>query len=394
MLPVIRALALIALAAAPGCGGRERTIAVRATPCGPLCDGRAAGDFSGLDCAVAARLRVYYAPSFEPSPREGAHLYDQHPLAEACADLTTTPLASLFADSGGGGGSPASLLSGLDPTLGQVLLEVALYAPGGAAVCPATAGAPWLALGRSAPFDLGDPQVISVEVPLGCDAACPAKSGLTLDARRLEDDSPIAPGPSPQLGVIFPYESLESTAGACDVQAPGPPRGEVREFAAAEQPPGSGKLVGPWLVQSSSFAGCTVVEVGSAPAEYGCLGRIGLAAATYWRLDPSHQGAVAALFQPGAANGPLVIRVRDRNGALAAGARVFFDPDGVNREALYADDDLGGFSKSAVGATGLAAFPAAPTGLFRARFLDGTTADLSAGAPDDPQSITTAAIEP
>jgi hypothetical protein len=391
--------ALLAGAAqlAAGCSGAHvRTIAVRAAPCGVLSgDGRASDDWSGTTCAVAARLRLYPAPDFVPPERPWPPLYNSTPIrrldgsrAEACADLTRTPFDALFA-SGGAGGALPTLLGDVDPASGPLILEVALYAPGGASPCPADAGAPMLALGRSGVFDLSDPSLSEVDVPLGIDPACDLQSGLALDARWLEDDSP-APAPDLQLGEIFPYELTESD-GTCNAPAPGAPRGESREYATTNIAPG--QVQANFAYHPSPLAGCTTAIFGGATTVYGCLGRIGPGVATLWRLRDDHLQTLAGLWRPDAKEGTLAVRVRDKSGAAAVGARVIFDPDGLQREAIYADDDLGGFSSPTVGASGIAAFPDGPSGLFRALMPDGAQLDFHAGAPDDPFAVATFAVD-
>jgi hypothetical protein len=394
------ALAALLACALFGCGGDHiRTIAVHAAPCGVLSgDGRAADDWSGITCAVAARLRLYSAPDFVPPERPWPPLYNAKPIhklddsrAEVCADLTRTPFDQLFASDGASGGALPTLLDGVDPRSGPIILELALYAPGGASPCPSDSGAPMLALGRSAVFDPSDPSLSEIDVPLGADPACDLQSGVALDARWLEDDTPAPPPASVQLGEIFPYELTESD-GTCSAPAPGAPRGESREYATTYD---NGVAQASFAYHASPLAGCTTAIIfDTSPTVYGCLGRIGAGTATVWQLRDDHLQAVAGLQPPDAKDGTLAVRVRDKSGAAAVGARVIFDPDGLAREAIYADDNLAGFTAPTVGASGIAAFPDAPSGRYRALLPDGGThIDFNAGAPDDPHAVATFAVD-
>lgn len=376
MLPLSRTLACaccLALAAA-AC---QRTVQLHAAVCGALCgdDTRAPTDFSGLDCAVAARVRVYAGAGGSPP-------LQTTPLREHCFDLRAhgTRLDELFA-TGPGNRAGVTALQGI--TADKVLVEVALYAPGGALGCPADA--PLVALGRSGIVNLAGADTI--DVPLGCHAQCPSRAALQASVHALEDDAGLGALPTPAvLGDIFAYDPLVSTSGLCVPPRLPQARGQFRAYGADYD---GTTFSGAFGFDGAADAGCVAARFTTAAGvvSYACLEYAGLGSATLWRVGSAQHLASLGTLAAGRRNGALVIRVFPATNVPLAGTTVF-GPSG--EEAGYVDSDWMSLA-GGMGPIGVAVFPDAPVGSYTVTFADRQTRTLNAGAADD-AAITTAAV--
>jgi hypothetical protein len=372
-------------------------VAIRARVCGALCDEtRAANDFTGMDCAVAARIRIL--------PVLGsAVLKRAKPILDQCISFESsdnTPplhrLADLF-DTGDGAAHPIDV--GLLPN-GPFVVEIALYAPGS---LPCQDGQPLVGLGRSGVVDLSH-DAGDVMVPLGCRDACEVHRNVQVQLVSLEDDTTgVAPPDDLSLGEIFPYATFTATNGVCMQPPLSAHRGELRPFALTAR---GTHLDGTWVVDHSEFDGCTVISgTTNGGPQLSCLFDAATSQATLqgFVISPDHMAAVRAFNQAADAQaGALVVRVLDPNGedanGSAIGAHVNYLLVTTVSEAEYAQDAAWTITPSnPTGTTaaglGVAVIADAPTGPYQVTFADGSTRTVNAGAADDPDTVTVVVVD-
>jgi len=372
---------------------RSRSGAVHVGVCGKLCGGdetRDPGDFTDIDCATEARLRVYAADGARP-PTTGAL-----PLVERCIDLRVqgTRLSDLFGSPDMG--QPASGPLALDPVAAQkVVVEVGLYEPGGA---PCPADAPMVALGRSSIVDLRS-QDIDIAVPLGCHAGCQTRHSIFLEARRLEDDAPLRLPADTVLGEIFSYEPMLSVDGTCAYPSMALPRGQFRPFAASRTMNG---FSGDYAIDPQSAAGCLAASIpapSGSGATYACLVISSLSTFTLWSVGDQQHLATLRGIAGDAGSGALVVRIFDRFHRTPVGATLTWYGSSEVGDAEYLQEDWMTIAQGSLTATGIAIVRNAPTGLYGVNYpVDptigfGDSSYFNAGGAE-PGSITTIAVFP
>jgi hypothetical protein len=361
--------------------------------CGVLCsEERGAADYSGMDCAIAARVRLLAAPGDPARP----------PLAERCIAFVPagdTPsaekLVDLF-DTGRGPGRPITV--GSAPRT-PFFVELALYAPGS---LPCADDQPLVGLGRSRVID---PQHDSgpVAVPIGCRTACETHSNGTVRLLSIEDlQTPVATPSDLTIGEIVSYDPFVATAGVCAAPPPTAFHGVFRSFAVTHS---GDALSGQWVAARSTNDGCTALAgTSNGGRQLSCLTDDWTSRATLqgFVLDAAHLEAVLALNDSvGARLGALVIRVVDaRMGGLgesAVGASVSYTLPWALGGADYPTDDAWTRLAPVAASTtfaglGVAIFADAPTGSYLVTLADGTLLYVNAGGADDPRSVTTVVV--
>jgi hypothetical protein len=374
-----------ALAACRGGGAGTCTSsqpsALVAQVCGDRCGSasRATGDFTGLGCAVRARLRVYAAGS-------GGTLGDL--VAESCIEIPdAATFGSLFAVTSGVPGAaavamPRTLASDLGP--GPYIAEVALVAPGAADGC-AIEG-PFVALGRSAPFS-GSDTPATIDVPLGCHPTCLALAthSATVTAIDAMTLLPVPTPSSPTLGELFADQVVFPLDGQC---APPPMPTASAHFVAlgpGVQSAAAGKLQLMGSFGEDPTAGCIAVHSGSL---YACVAAL-TTAPKIFVPDAGLMSAIMGASPGGSAFGALLVLVVDGTGQGRQGVSIA-GPNGVP----------GGGVASAAALTvplpytasnGLYFFAAAPPGDYVVAALPASGGTFSA-SPGPPGTVTTLAI--
>lgn len=395
---------LFAALIAAGC--RARTVPVEVSVCGALCgepSPRASDNFAGLDCAIAARIRLVPMPRTTDgaSPPDLGGADGGASLPDRCFDFQADPsvrLADLFLLHGSA--QKPALSFGALPTAVPFVVEVALYAPG-STPCADPATQPLTALGRSGVIDL-ERDSGRIDVPLGCRDTCAGtpRNGLTLDVFRLEDLSPLVAPDALDLGEIFSYHALTSTGGVCAAPPLTAYDGSFRGFSVGYA---MGRVSGVFVGDRSAIAGCVAAHVTTARGEvYACLGATSSSshAPIYLPADAHLTAASMKNTQSGdARSGALIVRVLDAANAPVAGATVTFALSGGRNEADYPTDAAwsafapSGGTRAESG--GFAVFFDAPTGPYSVAFADGSTArGFFAGGSDDPASVTTVLAAP
>lgn len=344
-----------------------------------------------MDCAIAARVRLL------PVSTTNTAASTLPALAERCVSLTATAsgpsqyrFVDLF-DTAGGAAHPLPL--GSDPGV-PFFVEISLYAPGSK---PCDDGQPLVGLGRSGRVDLrhdsGD-----VIVPLGCRDSCKdVHSNVQVQLLALEDlMTPVDPPADLALGEIFPYDTFTATSGECMAPPPGAYRGAYRSFAS---------LDGTWVVDHSTFDGCTVLAgTVNGGRQLSCLFDETTSKSTVQGLvlSAAHLDAVRAYNQSvRASSGALVVRLldpldNDPNGS-AIGAHVNDALVSTRSEAEYPQDDTWAINPpNPTGTTaaglGVAVIADAPAGPYVVTFSDGKTRTFNAGGSDDPAAVTVVVI--
>jgi hypothetical protein len=399
-------VAWLALLACAACE-RTRVVPVRVAMCGELCGEstpRAPSDFTGMECAIAARIRVF--PEKSPmrgdaglglggaSGTDGAAIGSDRCISFLPHPVSGAPspdrLADLFDTNASGGGRILSL-GRLDPGV-PFYVEVSLYGPGST---PCQDWSPLLALGRSGLIDVRRDSVIAV--PLGCRTACDARPGISLMAQALETSASMALPDLAAFGEIFPYEALTDTDGVCAVPRMSAHRGEFRPFAVQQD---NDRMVGEFSYDRSRFGGCVAAVVARAGVgtTYACLGELNAKAiAPVAFASDAHVQRLVALNATGdATNGVLAIRVEDPIGSPAAGARVHFGLFTGGNEATYIKDaawsDIGPGGGTTTAGNGIALFTNAPTGPYTVTFAGGATKTFNAGGAFAIASVTTVVV--
>jgi hypothetical protein len=366
-------------------------VTISARVCGALCgESRTPTDYTGMDCAIAARIRLMPATHGAP------------PLAEHCVsfqpDGTTPPAhrpADLF-DTGARGGNPLSL--GRPPSV-PFSVEVALYAPGS---LPCQDDQPLVGLGISGLVDPGQ-QSGDVAVPIGCRDACETHGNVMAQLLSVEDlTTPVGTPADLALGEIFPYATMTATGGVCMTPPLTAHQGLFRSFNMTRA---GANLDGVWIVDFSMFDGCTVLAGTSNGArQLSCLSDASTSKSTLqgYVVDAAHAQAVSAFNQSvHASTGALVIRVLDpldgdANGS-AIGAHVAYALLSTLSEAEYTQDASWAIATPTPGGTtaeglGVAVIADAPTGPYTITFSDGMQATMNAGGAEDPHAITVAVV--
>jgi hypothetical protein len=371
---------------------RSRSGAVHVGVCGKLCgdETKDPRDFTDIDCATEARVRVYAADTAMP-PTTGAQ-----PLTERCIDLKVqgTRLSDLFGSPDMGQTAPGPLA--LDPVSARkVVVEVGLYEPGGA---PCPADAPMVALGRSSIIDLRS-QDIDIAVPLGCHAACQTGHAVALEAYHLEDNTSQRLPSGMVLGEIFSYEPMLSVNGTCGYPSMAVPRGQFRPFAASRTATG---FNGDYAIDSQSAAGCLAVSIpapSGSGATYACLVNASLSTFKLWSVGDEQHLATLRGIAGDASSGTLVVRIYDRaNGTPVGATLTWYGSAGVG-DAEYLQEDWMTIKQGSLTATGIAIVRNAPTGSYGVTYpFDpqtgvGESAYFNAGGAE-PGSITTIAVSP
>jgi hypothetical protein len=301
----------------------------------------------------------------------------------------------LFVSASDGGVNPTGPIA-LDPVVSQkVVVEVALYEPGGAAACPADA--PMVALGRSSIVDLkgGDADII---IPLGCHPSCETRHALRLELRNLEDNSTGSMLPSGMvLGEIYSYEPMISVAGTCGSPTLAFPRGQFRSFSAQQTTDG---FAGDFAFDPTWSAGCVAARI-AAPdgvgATYACLESSSLTSATLWKVgDDAHLATLLGIAGD-SPNGALVVRIYDRSGNAPVGARLSWWGAATPGDAEYLQEDWTSLGRGGLTSTGIAIVLNAPTGIYEVTYPtdeNGMTSKtyFTAGGADEPRTITTISV--
>jgi hypothetical protein len=369
--------------------GCQHDVAIVASVCGALCnETRDPNDYSGMDCAIAARIRLLAV--------EGATIQDR------CINLQpvgNVPSAYRLADLFDTGASAARLLAlGHDPGV-PFLVEISLYAPGSQ---PCQDGQPLVGLGRSGIVHLSRDSG-NIAVPIGCRDACETHGNVQAQLLSLEDTmTVVATPPDLTLGEIFPYEALTATQGVCMAPPVSAHRGQFRPFAMSAS---GANLDGVWVVDHSAFDGCTVIAgTTNGGRQLSCLSDAATSKATLqgYVISDAHLSAVRDFNSSVHATvGALVFRVldpadSDPNGS-AIGAHVNYGLLSTLSEAEYPQDDTWAIaSPTPTGTTsaglGTAVIADASTGPYVITFSDGTTTMINAGGSDDPSSVTVVVI--
>jgi hypothetical protein len=355
-----------------------------------MCDeNRAPTDYSGMDCAIAARIRML--------PASGTTA-----LADRCVNLMpvgnllpTYRLSDLF-DNGAGSAHPLSL--GEDPGK-PFVVEISLYAPGSQ---PCADDQPLVGFGKSGIIDLSHDNA-DVTIPIGCRDACEAHGNVQAQLLSLEDlTTAVDAPPDLSLGEIFPYNVFTATAGVCMMPPLTAHRGQFRAFTMAHSGP---NLDGVWVVDHSEFDGCTaLVGTVNGGRQLACLSDAATSKATLlgYVVSAAHADAVRA-FNHGvhATAGALVFRIldpadADPNGS-AIGARVNYALLSTLSEAEYPQDDTWAITAGAPPGTtgasrGVAIIADASAGPYVVTFSDGTDVVVNAGGDDDPESVTVVVV--
>jgi hypothetical protein len=391
MLPLTRVVLMVALTSVVGCA-RSRAISIQAAVCGALSgdSARQPNDFSGMECATAARIR------FLPQSGDGAGLPAEHcvmfvdPVTKAANPIG---LHDLFGTDRGRQGAPMPL-GPLDPAV-PFQVEVALYGPFSSPACgePSMDLPPLLALGRSSVIDL-QRDASAIPVPLGYRDACEARDAVTLSATQLETGAAVTLPAFAGFGEIAAYEALTGTQGVCETPAGNKHHGEFRSFPVTRV---GDRIMGTFAYDRSRFAGCVAARVARPSGDqYACVGELSSkSTASVAVLTDAHvQQLIAA--NKGAPSGVLVIRVTD-GGVPAVGARVRYDLFEAQNEADYMQDSdfmtfmpLTGVTQAG---NGVAIYTNGPTGPYTVTFPDGGTKTFHAGGADDTRSVTTVTVE-
>jgi hypothetical protein len=388
-------LSLIALATeAAAC---QSTIAISARVCGALCDeARSTEDFTGMDCAIAARIRMLPV-------RGAAIITGARPLLDQCisfqASDNTPPLyrlADLF-DTGTGEAHPLDI--GHTPKE-PFVVEISLYAPGS---LPCMDDQPLVGLGRSGVVDLSR-DASEVNVPLGCRDACEAHGNVQVQLLSLEDaKTVVAPPDDLSLGEIFAYETFTDTNGVCMKPPLSAHRGQFRPFALTAK---GTHLDGTWVVDHSNFDGCTVISgTTNGGTQLSCLFDDATSQSTLqgFVISAAHLAAVQGFNEStDAQGGALVVRVLDPssddpNGS-AIGAHVNYLLLSTLSEAEYAQDAAWSITTpdptgTTAAGLGVAVIADAPTGPYAVTFADGSTRTLNAGGSEDPTAVTVVVVD-
>jgi hypothetical protein len=359
--------------------------------CGAFCGepDRAATDYSGFDCAIAARFRLL--------PADGGL-----PFADRCVTLSgagTDPAAPRLSDLFDTGSGAAHAVNVGTTPRAPFWTEVSLYAPGS---LPCQDHQPLLALGRSGVVDPAHADA-TIAVPLGCRDACETHGNVQAQLLAIEDlSTPADPIPSMSIGEIFPYGAFTATAGVCMAPPLTAQRGAYRSFAIQQS---GANLDGTWVVDHSSIDGCVVIASDANGArQLSCLSDANTSRTTLqgYVLSAAHLDAVQTLNQSvHAQSGALVLRIIDPDDAdpkgSALGARVTFGLTTTANEAEYPQDDSWVVvpptppGTTAAG-SGVALFADALTGPYVVTFSDGNTVAVNAGGGDDPASVTVVVV--
>jgi len=371
-----------------GCTERHGTPLV-VQVCGEMSgqSGRAPTDYGGLDCAVAARLRLMKADG-------SGSLADRCiSLAAAGSDPSARRLSDLF-DTGQGAAHPIEV--GVAPRV-PFWAEVSLYAPGSQ---PCRDAQPLVAYGRSGRTDLNDSSG-AITVPLGVRDACETHGNVQAQLFAIEDvNSAPLPPPSMTLGEIFPYDAFSVTAGACAAAPLSARRGYYRSFATRQT---DSNLDGAWVVDHSSMDGCVVIASdANGGRQLSCLSDANASQSTLqgYVLNSDHLGQVVGFnHSVHAQNGALVLRIIDPgdmdDNDSAIGATVNFGLQTTTNGADYPQGD--DWSMTAAGGTtsaglGVAYFANALAGPYVVTFSDDSTTIINAGGADDPDSVTVVVV--
>lgn len=369
-------------------------MSIKANVCGPLCgETRSPTDYSGMDCAIAARLRLR---STGATPDAATTLSDRCISFQPTGN--TPPryrLADLFDT---GTGAAHALALGPDPKV-PFVVELSLYAPGS---LPCQENQPLVGFGRSGIVDLAH-DTSDVIVPIGCRDACETHGNVQAQLLSLEDlATPSGPPPDLSLGEIFPYQTFTDTNGVCMTPPLSAHRGVFRPFAMTTS---GANLDGVWVVDHSAFDGCTVLAgtTNNGP-QLSCLSDAATSKSTLqgFVISADHLAAVRGFNDAThGRNGALVVRVLDpingdANGS-AVGARVNYMLLSTLSEAEYAQDATWTFAPpNPTGTTspglGVAVIADAPTGPYLVTFAGGMTRVINAGGSDDPGSITVVVV--
>jgi hypothetical protein len=364
-------------------------MSIRAEICGALCNQpmRATNDYSGMDCAIAARIRLV-ADS------------DNSTLQDHCIDFRpqgTSPPALRLADlfDTGAGGAKLLALGGAPSVPFDV--EISLYAPGS---IPCNDGQPLVGFGTSGSTELGDNPVL---VPIGCRDACEIHSNVTVQLLAAENPATLIDPSTPvQLGEIFPYDLFASTEGLCTFPPETAHDGEFRSFAMMQS---GANLDGTWIADPyppDTYAGCTAMAaMVNGGRQLACVFNDNTSRATLvgFVLSASHLAAVQSFNQSQhATHGALVIRVLDTSSNSAIGARVLWSLQTNQAEAEYPPDSSWAIvPPTIVGTTaaglGAALIADAPTGPYTVQFSDGATRTVNAGGSDDVNSVTVVLVQ-
>jgi hypothetical protein len=363
-----------------------------ASVCGAFCgETRDPTDYSGMDCAIAARIRLLPTVS-------GAA-----PLDERCVSFQpdgATPPAHRLADlfDIGANDAPTPLAIGRDPGV-PFVVELALYAPGSR---PCMDHQPLVGLGTSGIVDLahlhGD-----IQVPLGCRDACETHGNVQVQLISAEDDATMLAVPGDlSLGEIFPYAAFTATGGVCITPPLTSRRGELRLFDLAHS---GANLDGTWEVDRSALDGCLVIAgTTNGGRQLSCLSDALTSMSTLqgYVVEPDHLQAVLAYnASVHAKAGALIVRVLDPNDGdptgSAIGARVNYALLSTLSEAEYVQDSTWAIAPpTPVGTTsaglGVAVIADAQAGPYQITFSDDTTRLVNAGGGDDPSSVTVVVV--
>jgi hypothetical protein len=379
---------LAAALAVVGCTNR-RSIPLLVQVCGALCDNpeRAPTDYTGFDCAIAARIRLV--------PAAGGHALTDRCVSFASNDPTAMRLSDLF-DTGTGQPQPLDL--GAPPTV-PFFAEVSLYAPGSQ---PCQDQQPLLTLGRSGvahPAHLDGP----IAVPLGCRDSCETHGNVKALLLAIEDlTTPLAPAPTMSLGEIFPYDAFTATVGVC---APAPLRARRGMYRQFDMRQSGSNLDGTWVVDHSAMDGCVVIASDSnGGRQLSCLSDADSSQSTLqgYVLSAAHLDAVRAFNRSvHAQSGALVVRVIDPSDhdskGSALGARVTYDLFTTMNEGEYPQDDTWAVTPpTRVGTTsagsGVAIFADALAGPYVVTFSDQSSISINASGADDPSSVSVVVV--
>jgi len=348
-------------------------------------------DYTGMDCAVAARIRLLPASTAQTGGPATA-------LVDSCVSLqpsgTTPPryrLVDLF-NTGVGAAHPLPL--GRDPGV-PFVVEIALYAPGSK---PCQDDQPLVGLGRSGVVDLRR-ESSDIAVPIGGRRACETHGNVQTQLLAIEDmTTPADVPPDLALGEIFPYDAFTATSGVCMTPPLTSHRGVFRSFDLTH----SGiNLDGTWVVDHSVFDGCTVLAgTTNGGRQLSCLFDQQTSKSTLqgFVINAAHLDAVRAFNQSvHASSGALVVRMldpidNDPNGS-AIGARLNYQLLSTLSEAEYPQDATWTITPpNPTGTTsaglGVAVIADAPAGPYMITFSDGSTRLINAGGSDDPASVT------
>lgn len=346
-----------------------------------------------MDCAIAARIRLFAASSASASSGVA-------PLSDQCISFQPSGdrpplhrLADLF-DSGTGAAHPIGI--GRDPKV-PFVVEISLYAPGS---LPCQDGQPLVGLARSGVVDLRQ-DASDVAVPLGCRDACETHGNVQVQLLALEDlTTVVAPPADLTLGEIFPYQTFTDTNGVCMTPPLTAYHGAFRPFALSAS---GANLDGVWVVDHSSFDGCTVISgTTNGGRQLSCLFDNATSRSTLqgFVIAPDHLAAVRAFNESvHAKTGALVIRVLDPlTNASAVGARVSYALLSSLSEAQYAPDASWTLTRANPAGTtaaglGVAVIADAPAGPYEITFVDGSTRVINAGGADDPNSVSVVVVK-